>query len=105
MEVKQESVENDVEQEDVSRIQFRFPPAPHSGKLSLTLENASKSYDDLHVLEAIDLEIVKGEKIAFVGKNGEGKSTLAKMIVGEIDYSDNIFRWKNYNLKDLHINA
>ncbi len=76
-----------VEKEDIGRMQFRFPPAPHSGKLSLTLENASKSYDDLHVLEAIDLEIVKGEKIAFVGKNGEGKSTLAKMIVGEIDYS------------------
>jgi len=75
-----------VEKEDVGRMQFRFPPAPHSGKLSLTVKEASKSYDDLDVLDAINLEIIKGEKIAFVGKNGEGKSTLAKMIVGEIDF-------------------
>ena len=73
-----------VEKEDVGRMQFRFPPAPHSGKLSLTIKEASKSYDDLDVLDRINLEIIKGEKIAFVGKNGEGKSTLAKMIVGEI---------------------
>ena len=75
-----------VEKEDVGRMQFRFPPAPHSGKLSLTIKEASKSYDDLDVLDEINLEIIKGEKIAFVGKNGEGKSTLAKMIVGEIDF-------------------
>jgi ATP-binding cassette subfamily F protein 3 len=75
-----------VEKEDVGRMQFRFPPAPHSGKLSLTIREASKSYDDLDVLDGINLEIIKGEKIAFVGKNGEGKSTLAKMIVGEIDF-------------------
>jgi ATP-binding cassette subfamily F protein 3 len=75
-----------VEKEDVGRMQFRFPPAPHSGKLSLTIKEASKSYDDLDVLDGINLEIIKGEKIAFVGKNGEGKSTLAKMIVGEIDF-------------------
>ena len=75
-----------VEKEDVGRMQFRFPPAPHSGKLSLTVNEASKSYDDLDVLDGINLEIIKGEKIAFVGKNGEGKSTLAKMIVGEINF-------------------
>ena len=68
-------------------MQFRFPPAPHSGKLSLTVKNASKSYADLDVLKNINLEIVKGEKIAFVGKNGEGKTTLAKMIVDEVEYS------------------
>ena len=79
-----------VEKEDVGRMQFRFPPAPHSGKLSLTVEEASKSYDDLDVLKGVNLEIVKGEKIAFVGKNGEGKTTLAKMIVNEIDFSGKI---------------
>ena len=79
-----------VEKEDVGRMQFRFPPAPHSGKVSLTIENASKSYDDLDVLKKINLEIVKGEKIAFVGKNGEGKTTLAKMIVNEINYDGEI---------------
>ena len=76
-----------VEKEDIGRMQFRFPPAPHSGKLSLTVKEASKKYDDLQVLKNINLEIIKGDKIAFVGKNGEGKSTLAKMIVGEIDFS------------------
>ena len=79
-----------VEKEDIGRMQFRFPPAPHSGKLSLTVEEASKSYDDLDVLKGVNLEIVKGEKIAFVGKNGEGKTTLAKMIVNEIDFSGKI---------------
>ena len=79
-----------VEKEDVGRMQFRFPPAPHSGKVSLTIENGSKSYDDLDVLKKINLEIVKGEKIAFVGKNGEGKTTLAKMIVNEINYDGEI---------------
>ena len=79
-----------VEKEDIGRMQFKFPPAPHSGKVSLTIENASKSYDDLDVLKKINLEIVKGEKIAFVGKNGEGKTTLAKMIVNEINYDGEI---------------
>ena len=79
-----------VEQEDVSRMQFRFPPAPHSGKMSLMIEEASKSYSDLNVLDKINLEIVRGDKIAFVGKNGEGKSTLAKMIVKEVDFSGKI---------------
>ena len=55
----------EVEQEDVARMQFRFPPAPHSGKLSLVVNNASKSYDDLKVLTKVNLEIVKGDKIAF----------------------------------------
>ena len=79
-----------VEKEDIGRMQFRFPPAPHSGKLSLTVEEASKSYDDLDVLTGVNLEIVKGEKIAFVGKNGEGKTTLAKMIVNDVDFSGKI---------------
>ena len=79
-----------VEQEDVARMQFRFPPAPHSGKMSLEVKNASKSYSDLNVLDKINLEIVRGDKLAFVGKNGEGKSTLAKMIVKELDFTGEI---------------
>jgi len=79
-----------VEQEDVARMQFRFPPAPHSGKISLKIDEASKSFDDLKVLDKVNLEIVKGDKIAFVGKNGEGKSTLAKMIVNELEFDGKI---------------
>jgi len=79
-----------VEKEDVESMKFSFPPAPHSGKVSLSIKEASKSYDDLDVLEDINLEIVKGEKIAFVGKNGEGKSTLAKMISGHVDFVGDI---------------
>jgi ATP-binding cassette subfamily F protein 3 len=79
-----------IEQEDVARMQFRFPPAPHSGKISLKIDEASKSFDDLKILDKVNLEIVKGDKIAFVGKNGEGKSTLAKMIVNELKFDGDI---------------
>ena len=80
----------EIEQEDVGRIQFSFPPAPHSGKVTLRIKEASKEYNSLRVLDKVDLEIVRGDKIAFIGKNGEGKSTLAKMIVNEIDYNGKI---------------
>ncbi len=80
----------EVEQEDIAKMNFKFPPAPHSGKLSLTLKDVSKNYDDLQVLEKVNLEVIKGEKIAFVGKNGEGKTTLAKIIVDEIEFQGNV---------------
>ena len=80
----------EVEQEDISKMRFKFPPAPHSGKVSLTVKNVSKNYEGLEVLRGVRLEVVKGEKIAFVGKNGEGKTTLAKVIVGEIDFEGNV---------------
>ena len=80
----------EIEQEDIGRMNFRFPPAPHSGKISLSLKEIGKSYDDLTVLEKINLEVVKGDKLAFVGKNGEGKSTLAKIIVNEIDFTGDL---------------
>ena len=77
----------EVEQEDATNLNFRFPPAPHSGKVTFRMKNISKNYGDLKVLKNINLEINRGEKIAFVGKNGEGKTTLAKIIVSEIDYN------------------
>ena len=67
-------------------MNLKFPPAPHSGKVTFKMKNISKRYNTHRVLESINLEINKGEKIAFVGKNGEGKSTLAKIIVNEIEF-------------------
>ncbi|MBO4751948.1 MAG: ABC-F family ATP-binding cassette domain-containing protein, partial [Bacteroidales bacterium] len=68
-------------------IHFRFPPAPHSGKIVVEAQALSKHYGDHCVFSGVDLLITSGSKIAFVGKNGEGKSTLAKILVGEIsDY-------------------
>ncbi len=75
----------EVDQDDLSGMHFRFPPAPHSGKVSLRVKKITKSYADLEVLKHVDLEVERGEKIAFVGKNGEGKTTLAKIIIDELD--------------------
>lgn len=72
---------------DTSAIHFQFPPAPHCGKIVLEIKHLSKNYEKKEVLRDIELLVTKGEKVAFVGRNGEGKSTLAKIIVKEIkDY-------------------
>ncbi|MCH3923634.1 MAG: ATP-binding cassette domain-containing protein [Bacteroidales bacterium] len=77
----------DVDEVDSSTIHFLFPPAPHSGKIVLEIKNLSKSYDKKNILKDINLIVERGEKIAFIGKNGEGKSTLSKIIIGQIkDY-------------------
>ena len=72
---------------DKSSIYFRFPPAPHSGQIVVETKELSKSFGDNLVLNKIDFVLGKGEKIAFVGKNGEGKTTLSKIIIGQHDYS------------------
>ena len=87
----------EVEKEDYTSLNFRFPPAPSSGKVTLKVKNVSKSYDSLQVLKNISFEINRGEKIAFVGKNGEGKTTLAKVIVSAIDYDGRV--QLGYNVK------
>jgi ATP-binding cassette, subfamily F, member 3 len=76
-----------VDMEDTSRLKLKFPPAPRSGAIPVEIENLSKAYDDHVVLDKIGLMINRGEKIALVGKNGEGKSTLIKCILDEITYS------------------
>jgi ATP-binding cassette subfamily F protein 3 len=77
----------EVDLEDNSRLHLKFPPAPHSGIIPVEIENLSKAYGNHLVLDNIDLIINRGEKVAFVGKNGEGKSTLVKSIMQEIEYS------------------
>jgi len=76
----------EVEKEDFTKLNFSFTPAPHSGKVTFRMKNIFKNYGDLEVLKNINLEINKGEKIAFVGKNGEGKTTLAKIAVNDIGF-------------------
>lgn len=68
--------------EGMKRIHFKFPPAPHSGKMTVRTEALGKSYGDLRVLENLSIEIERGKKIAFVGPNGAGKSTLMRIIAG-----------------------
>mgnify|MGYP001177412432 FL=1 len=85
---KMEMIE--VEQDETASMHFKFPPAPHSGKVTLKVNEVSKSYDELEVLKGIDLLLKRGEKIAFVGKNGEGKTTLAKIIVDSIPFEGQV---------------
>ena len=77
----------EVDLEDNSALRLKFPPAPHSGVLPVDIEHLTKAYGDHVVLNNIDLQIHRGEKVAFVGKNGEGKSTLVKCIMQEIEHS------------------
>lgn len=79
-----------IDDQDKSAIHFKFPPAPHSGKVTLELNDVSKSYGEKQILNNINLLIPRGEKIAFVGRNGEGKSTLSKIIAGVLDYQGEV---------------
>ncbi len=76
----------EVDEVDNSRLNLKFPPAPRSGSYPIIMENVSKSYGDHLIFKDVTLTIERGEKVAFVGKNGEGKSTLVKCIMHEIDH-------------------
>ena len=80
----------EIDDRDKSVMHFKFPPAPHSGKVTLELQHVSKSYGEKNILNDINLLIPRGEKIAFVGRNGEGKSTLAKIICGVLDHTGDV---------------
>ena len=83
---KVERIEIDLE--DTSRLHLKFPPAPRSGDFPIIVENLRKAYGDHLVFDHVDFTIKRGEKVAFVGKNGEGKSTLVKCIMGKLtDYT------------------
>lgn len=77
----------EVEEEDNSAIHFKFPPAPRSGKVVITAEGVCKSYGEAHILNNIGFLAERGDKIAFVGRNGEGKTTLSKIIAGQIEHT------------------
>ncbi|MEP2935967.1 MAG: ABC-F family ATP-binding cassette domain-containing protein [Gilvibacter sp.] len=80
----------EVDADDNSVMSLRFPVSVTPGKVVLELNDVSKAYGDNQVLNGVDLMIERQSKIAFVGQNGQGKSTLAKIIVGEIDYGGNV---------------
>ncbi len=77
----------EIDDEDKASIHFRFPPAPRSVTIVIEAKDLNKSYGEKQVLKELNLIIERGEKVAFVGKNGEGKSTLAKIIISELEHT------------------
>ena len=80
----------EVDEIDTAMLNLKFPPAPHSGSYPVIAEEVSKSYGDHLIFEHVNLTIKRGEKVAFVGKNGEGKSTLVKCIMNEIPFEGSL---------------
>ena len=76
----------EVDEIDTSHLRLKFPPSPRSGNYPVITENLGKKYDEHLVFANASITIQRGEKVAFVGKNGEGKSTFVKAIMGEINY-------------------
>ena len=80
----------EVDDDDTMSMNFRFPAPAHSGKIILTVENASKHYGPKHIFSGAEFIVTKGEKIGLVGRNGEGKSTMMKMIAQKIPFDGSI---------------
>lgn len=80
----------EVDEVDTAHLNLKFPPAPRSGDYPLILDNVGKAYGDHQVFDNCTFTLKRGEKVAFVGKNGEGKSTLVKCIMGEIPFTGSL---------------
>jgi ATP-binding cassette subfamily F protein 3 len=80
----------EIDEEDSSKISLRFPPSLRSGTVVVEAENLTKNYGAHQVLHRIGITITRGEKVAFVGRNGEGKTTLSRIIIGELDYEGHL---------------
>ena len=78
----------EIDEEDVKSMNIKFSPAPRSGQVVVEATDLSKNYGSLQVLEKVDLKLDRGERVAFVGQNGQGKSTLAKILIGDVDYTE-----------------
>ena len=76
----------EVDEEDTSALRLKFPPSPRSGNYPVTMDGVGKCYDDHRVFGGVNLTVERGNKIAFVGRNGEGKSTLVKCIMDELEH-------------------
>jgi len=88
----------EVDEEDSSSISLRFPPSPRSGTVVVEAEDLSKSFGSKQVLKKVAITITRGEKVAFVGRNGEGKTTFSRIITGDIGFNDGLFK-KGHNVR------
>lgn len=88
----------EIEEEDHSSINIRFAPAPRSGTVVIEADDVSKSYGTHLILDKIIIKIERGEKVAFVGRNGEGKTTLTRMILGQTDFKGQLKKGHNVNI-------
>ncbi|MFN0254611.1 ABC-F family ATP-binding cassette domain-containing protein [Pedobacter ureilyticus] len=80
----------EIDEVDTSALRLKFPPSPRSGQYPVIVEELTKTYGDHVVFEKASMTVERGEKVAFVGKNGEGKSTMIKAIMGEIDFDGSL---------------
>ena len=80
----------EIDEEDTSHLRLKFPPSPRSGNYPVIVEEVTKSYGEHVVFSKASMTIERGERIAFVGRNGEGKSTMVKCIMGELEYEGNL---------------
>ena len=74
----------EVEEEDLATLNIKFPPAPRSGQIVAEIKDVGKSFGDKHIFSGANFTIMKGDRIALVGRNGEGKTTFARMLIGEL---------------------
>jgi len=88
----------EIEEEDKAAIHFHFPPAPRSGRDVVKATNVVKRYGEKLVLDGVDILIERGEKVALVGKNGEGKSTFIKCLTNDVPYEGSIVAGHNVNI-------
>src|SRR4030043_397223 len=80
----------EVDEDDIAAIRIRFPASPSSGNVVIDASSLSKNYGERTILENINLFVRRGERIAFVGKNGEGKTTLSRILAGDLDFTGNL---------------
>jgi len=88
----------EVEKEDTKVMTLKFPPAKRSGTIVVEANQLKKSFGEVKVLRGVDLVIERGEKVAFVGKNGEGKTTLSRILVGELEHDGGLKMGHNVEL-------
>lgn len=88
----------EVDEEDTSALRLKFPPSPRSGTYPVTMDGVGKAYGDHVVFRNASLTIERGDKVAFVGRNGEGKSTLVKCIMGELEHEGSLVLGHNVQI-------